>query len=121
MKVNGKPTRTIWLEPDGWSVGIIDQTVLPHRFATLQGAGYNVVQAVDGQDGLDQLSAGLADVKEGNVMTVTYVPGKGTTVAIQGGPSVTVAGKTFADALFRNWLGGDPADSGLKESMLNGH
>ncbi len=36
MKVNGKPTRTIWLEPDGWSVGIIDQTVLPHRFATLR-------------------------------------------------------------------------------------
>ena len=34
MKVDGKPTRTIWLEPDGWSVGIIDQTVLPHRFAT---------------------------------------------------------------------------------------
>ena len=36
MKVNGKPTRTIWLEADGWSVGIIDQTVLPHRFATLR-------------------------------------------------------------------------------------
>src|SRR6516225_9589073 len=34
MKVNGKPTRTIWLEPDGWSLGIIDQTLLPHRFAT---------------------------------------------------------------------------------------
>jgi methylthioribose-1-phosphate isomerase len=34
MKVNGKPMRTIWLEPDGWSVGVIDQTVLPHRFVT---------------------------------------------------------------------------------------
>lgn len=73
------------------------------------------------QSGLDQLSAGLTDVKEGNVMTVTYVPGKGTTVAIQGGPSVTVAGKTFADAMFRNWLGKEPADSGLKEDMLTGH
>jgi methylthioribose-1-phosphate isomerase len=36
MKVNGKLTRTIWLEPDGWSVGIIDQTELPHRFTTLR-------------------------------------------------------------------------------------
>ena len=36
MKVNGRHTRTIWLEADGWSVGIIDQTALPHRFATLQ-------------------------------------------------------------------------------------
>ena len=36
MKVNGKHYRSIWLEADGWSVGIIDQTVLPHRFATLR-------------------------------------------------------------------------------------
>ncbi len=36
MKVDGKHTRSIWLEPDGWSVGVIDQTVLPHRFATLR-------------------------------------------------------------------------------------
>ncbi len=34
MKVDGKPMRSIWLEPDGWSVGVIDQTVLPHRFKT---------------------------------------------------------------------------------------
>ena len=35
MKVNGKPQRTIWLNEDGWSVGIIDQTRLPHRFETV--------------------------------------------------------------------------------------
>src|SRR5271155_4965112 len=34
MKVAGKPTRSIWLESDGWSVGVIDQTALPHRFVT---------------------------------------------------------------------------------------
>ena len=34
MKIDGKPWRTIWLEADGWSVGVIDQTRLPHRFAT---------------------------------------------------------------------------------------
>ncbi len=36
MKVNGKHTRSVWLEADGRSVGIIDQTLLPHRYATLQ-------------------------------------------------------------------------------------
>ncbi|MBN8936669.1 MAG: S-methyl-5-thioribose-1-phosphate isomerase [Rhizobiales bacterium] len=36
MKVDGKHMRTIWLEPDGWSVGTIDQTALPHRFAMLR-------------------------------------------------------------------------------------
>jgi len=36
MKVDGRHTRTIWLEPDGWSVGAIDQTRLPHRFETIR-------------------------------------------------------------------------------------
>jgi len=36
MKVDGKPTRTIWLEPEGLTVGVIDQTQLPHRFVTLR-------------------------------------------------------------------------------------
>jgi methylthioribose-1-phosphate isomerase len=34
MNVGGTPMRSIWLEPDGASVGIIDQTKLPHRFVT---------------------------------------------------------------------------------------
>jgi methylthioribose-1-phosphate isomerase len=34
MKVAGKAMRSIWIEPDGWSVGVIDQTALPHRLAT---------------------------------------------------------------------------------------
>ena len=35
MQVDGKPYRTIWLNRDGWSVEIIDQTVMPHRFETV--------------------------------------------------------------------------------------
>jgi methylthioribose-1-phosphate isomerase len=33
MKVNGQHTRSIWVEPDGWAVGVVDQTLLPHRYA----------------------------------------------------------------------------------------
>jgi methylthioribose-1-phosphate isomerase len=36
MKVDGADTRTIWLNDDGWSVEVIDQTCLPHQFATLR-------------------------------------------------------------------------------------
>ena len=32
MKVEGKHLRSLWLEPDGWSVGAIDQRHLPHDF-----------------------------------------------------------------------------------------
>jgi methylthioribose-1-phosphate isomerase len=34
MKVAGKAMRSIWVEPDGWSVGVIDQIKLPHKFVT---------------------------------------------------------------------------------------
>ena len=36
MKVSGKAMRTIWVEPDGATVGVIDQTRLPHMFETVQ-------------------------------------------------------------------------------------
>ena len=32
MKVEGRHIRSIWLEPDGWSVSAIDQRRLPHDF-----------------------------------------------------------------------------------------
>ena len=35
MKIGGRHYRTIWLNADRWSVEIIDQTKLPHRFETV--------------------------------------------------------------------------------------
>ncbi|MEC8877066.1 MAG: hypothetical protein VX645_01845 [Pseudomonadota bacterium] len=32
MIVKGKHYRTIWLSKDGWSVNIINQVALPHKF-----------------------------------------------------------------------------------------
>jgi methylthioribose-1-phosphate isomerase len=32
MKVDGRPYRSLWVEPDGWSVGAVDQRRLPHEF-----------------------------------------------------------------------------------------
>src|SRR5271155_2658605 len=34
MKINGCAYRTLWPAPDGNGVEVIDQTLLPHRFAT---------------------------------------------------------------------------------------
>jgi methylthioribose-1-phosphate isomerase len=36
MKVDDRPYRTIWLAEDGWSVKVIDQTLLPHAFKVAQ-------------------------------------------------------------------------------------
>ncbi|MEZ5816934.1 MAG: S-methyl-5-thioribose-1-phosphate isomerase [Hyphomicrobiaceae bacterium] len=35
MNIDGRHYRTIWLGADGWSVEVIDQTRLPHRFETV--------------------------------------------------------------------------------------
>ncbi len=43
MKVDGNAMRTIWLEPDGWSVGVIDQTALPHRLSIVRLASLDEV------------------------------------------------------------------------------
>lgn len=70
------------------------------------------------QPGLDRVAAILpAELKEGSELTVTYAPGTGTTVASASG-EVTVEGKPFADAMFRNWLGPNPADDDLKKDLL---
>ena len=70
---------------------------------------------------LELLKPGIpAELKEGQVLSVVYEPGKGSTVGVEGGKAVTVEGKDFADALFRNWLGREPADEDLKEGMLAG-
>jgi len=34
MNVDGTPYRTIWVEEDGFSIRIVDQTRLPHEFVT---------------------------------------------------------------------------------------
>ncbi|HET6923095.1 MAG TPA: chalcone isomerase family protein [Anaeromyxobacteraceae bacterium] len=66
----------------------------------------------------DRVAPAIADVKEGQVMVVSYRPGAGTTVGVEGGPQATVEGKVLADGLLGNWLGKEPADSDLKEAML---
>ena len=72
------------------------------------------------QAGLDKLNAGLTDMPKGGEMTVTYVPGKGVTLKQSTGAMVVVDGKEFADALFRNWFGPEPADGDLKKEMCAG-
>ncbi len=66
---------------------------------------------------LERIAPAIGDVKEGGEITVTYVPGAGTTVTGPKG-TATVPGKPFADAMFRNWLGSDVADRDLKKRML---
>lgn len=70
------------------------------------------------KDRLGKFMGVIPDLKEGQLLTLTYVPGKGTTVKGGGGAETTVEGKDFADALFSVWLGKSPVDDDLKTGML---
>jgi len=54
-------------------------------------------------------------IREGQTLSIAYRPARGSTVAVDGEAAVTVEGKDFADALFRTWLGPNPADDGLEK------
>lgn len=69
------------------------------------------------KDRLDTLVKAIPDLKEGQELSITYVPGKGTTVSGPG-KEATVEGKDFNDALLKVWLGADPVDGDCKSGML---
>ncbi len=70
------------------------------------------------KDQLDKFCAMIPDVKDGQTLTVAYVPGVGTKVEGAKGESYTAEGKDFADALFSVWVGKVPVDDALKKGML---
>ncbi|QRK05124.1 chalcone isomerase family protein [Archangium violaceum] len=70
------------------------------------------------QQRLDTFTAAIPDLKKGDELVLTYVPGKGTTIESKAGQKISVEGKDFSDALFSVWLGKSPVDDSLKDGML---
>jgi hypothetical protein len=66
----------------------------------------------------DKFLAALEPVKVGEQMVFTYVPGTGTTFAVNGKDKLTIAGPAFGQAIFSVWLGPKPPTSSLKKGML---
>ncbi|MFY1825055.1 chalcone isomerase family protein [Myxococcus fulvus] len=71
------------------------------------------------QERLNTFANAIPDVKKGEEIILTYVPGAGTRVqSTKVTEPISVEGKDFADALFSVWLGKSPVDGGLKDGML---
>jgi hypothetical protein len=69
---------------------------------------------------IDKFNAMFPSVKEGDVIYLDYIPGRGTRVTINGESKGLIAGRDFNNALLDIWLGEEPADKGLKKAMLGG-
>jgi Chalcone isomerase-like len=69
---------------------------------------------------LEKLAALIPDVVSGDLVTLTYVPGKGTVVSVKGAEKGVIEGKDFSDALLSVWLGANPVQADLKQALLGG-
>lgn len=67
---------------------------------------------------LDRFLKVIPDLRSGQTIVITYLPGRGTSIKAGAGEEITLPGKDFADALFSVWLGRQPVDDELKEEML---
>ncbi len=58
------------------------------------------------------------EMRKGETIVLTYVPGKGTAVEVKGVAKGSIEGADFIKALVAVWLGDKPADAGLKKGLL---
>ncbi len=67
---------------------------------------------------LERFNALYRDVQPGDRYALTYLPGQGTALSLNGQRLGIVEGDDFAAALFAIWLGPQPIDQSFKEALL---
>jgi len=74
------------------------------------------------EDRLKKLLGALPDVRNGDEIAITYVPGKGTVLesSRKDKDELVIEGKDFADAFFRIWLGPSQGISRIRRNLLAG-
>ena len=89
---------------DAWEEGLRDNT--PNASAEVK-ANFRT------------LESWMEDIKEGNELVLTYVPGTGTTVVVNGHAKGTLSGKATSDAILASWVGAKPGPGGdFKKAVL---
>ena len=72
------------------------------------------------QSRIDRINTTYKDVKPGDRYALTYLPGRGTELALNGAPLIVIEGADFAAAYFGIWLGREPIDDKLKRDLQKG-
>lgn len=67
---------------------------------------------------IDYHNSLYVDVKPGDRYSLTYTPGAGTELALNGRPLGVIQGADFAAAIFSLWLGENPYDKRFKNALL---
>lgn len=70
------------------------------------------------EERMARLERAYVDVKPGDRYALTYLPGRGLELALNGRPLAVVEGADFARVYFAIWLGDRPIDRGLRAALL---
>lgn len=70
------------------------------------------------QPRIDRLNALYENVTPGDRYSLTYIPGVGTDLALNGESKGTIEGSDFAAAVFSMWLGPQSIDESMRNSLL---
>ena len=92
---------------DKGAAPVLERNQTPAELAMLQGR-------------IDRINAAYKDVTSGDRYSLTYLPGRGTELALNGTPLIVIEGADFAAAYFGIWLGREPIDEKLKRDLLKG-
>ena len=89
---------------DAWEEGLADNT---------KAAGADV------KAGFKSLCGAMEDIPKGHEMVLTYLPGQGTRVEVNGKAKATIPGKPVADAILATWIGPHPGPGeDFKQAVL---
>ncbi len=70
------------------------------------------------QERVDQINAVYRTVGKGDRSALSYTPGEGTILWINGEPMITIEGADFAQLYFRIWLGEKPISKAMRDALL---
>lgn len=83
-----------------------------------EGFERNVADVEPHRQGLAALVGAMSDVRKGDDIVITTVPGQGTTVTVKGKDAATIPDEGFGKAIWSLWLGPKPPNPGLKAGLL---
>ncbi|MGF1562282.1 MAG: chalcone isomerase family protein [Geminicoccaceae bacterium] len=72
------------------------------------------------QPDIDQFTAAIVDVVEGQTVSFTHAQDSGVVIAVDGDARGRIDNPHFAEALLSIWLGPKPSDKALKTGLLGG-
>jgi len=109
-------------QPGRLEMHIVYDEVSQDRLASAWRDGFRannpreVIDTIEGR--LARFIAAFPAMGAGDTATMTYRPGKGTRVVINGEPAANIDGGVFFRALLAVFVGPEPPDSDLKRGLL---